>query len=454
VNFFQRLARRLGQAFAVFRDPDGGLLRPLPEPAVDPRVNAARLADQAREQGRSDGQRYLFDGWSFGHEDDRSDAILDPEYVLGLRHQCRTAVHEHRDRQRLTDARLADLHLLVWEEGRTMRAARDRMARVALQDELGEEDSLRAFLDRRNIDIDALNLPPLTSPVWEGEAPPMRLFWRIFIVGFLVAVTFAIERYVASSFLPITEPGQTAAVTMTATIAGLTILGPLVAGQLFRGRHATGYDRVLALLTFLLLLPSLAIILGFGFLAARLFDQGTPMASGVGASSLGLTSGTLVVVFDVVLFLACAMAYLLGLAQRHPFQQAFARSRRLRNRTILLSQRMGTRINGDYRALAADPDDQPALPPDAPDREAAIRHAYLAAEDAYYQGLIEAVADPTFTEAVMRRRNRPALPPDTTTQGPLPPLAPETADEGLPHGAESDAAHTDSDDTDGPETNG
>ncbi|GHJ48963.1 hypothetical protein Cs7R123_63050 [Catellatospora sp. TT07R-123] len=425
MNFFQRLARRLGQAFAVFRDPDGGLLRPLPEPAVDPRVDAGRLADAAREQGRSDGRRYLFDGWSFGHEDDPADAILDPEYVLGLRHQCRTAVHEHRDRQRLTDARLADLHLLVWDEERNMRAARDRMARIAARGERDEEDSLRAFFHRRDIDVDALQLPELSHPVWEGEAPPMRLFWRILIVLFLGVVVFEIERYVASSFLPVTDLGSTAAVTMTAAIAGLTVLGPLVAGQLFRHRHATGHDRVLTALTFLLLLPSLAIILGFGLLAARLFDQGTPVTPGAGASSLGLTAGTLVVVFDVVLFLACTMAYVLGMAQRHPFQQAFARSRRVRDRTLLLSQRMGTRINGDYRALATDLGDQQGAPTDAVDREAAIRHAYLAAEDAYYQGLIEAVADPTFTEAVMRRRNRPALPPDVLPPDVLPPPLPE-----------------------------
>ena len=133
-------------------------------------------------------------------------------------------------------------------------------------------------------------------------------------------------------------------------------------------------------------------------------------AAGSQSAALGLTPATLIVVFDVVLFLACAMAYVLGLAQRHPFQQAFARNRRIRNRTLHLTQRMGTRINGDYRAATDEPDI---------DREMAVRHAYFAAEDAYYQGMIEEVADPTFTEAVMRRRNRPPVRP-TPMPDPMP----------------------------------
>ncbi|MET7423392.1 hypothetical protein [Dactylosporangium sp. NPDC005555] len=431
MNPLQLLARRLRQAFAVFRDPDAGLLLPLPEPAVDPRVNAERLAEEARRQGLADGRKYLYDGWSFGHDNDPPDAVLDPEYVLGLRHQCQSAVHEHRDRQKLTDARLADLHLVVRDSDRTMRAARDRMARVAARDQLGEDDSLRAFMHRRNINADALELPPLDHPVWEGEAPPMPLIWRVLIVLFLTAVVFEIEHYVTQTYLPVTGLGGTTTLLMTLAMAGLTIVGPLVSGQLFRNRHATGYDRVMGALTFLLLVPTLAIILGFGLLAARLFDHGVTAGAGVvGASrsaALGLTPATLIVVFDVVLFLACAMAYILGLAQRHPFQQAFARSRQMRNRTVHLSQRMGTRINGDYRAttvgpmrggIGDEPDEDPPAP--EPDRELAIQHAYLAAEDAYYQGLIEAVADPTFTEAVMRRRNR-------RTALPAPRPAPEPA---------------------------
>jgi hypothetical protein len=415
VSFLQLLVRRLVQAFAVFRDPDAGLLLPLPEPTVDPRVNAERLVQDAGEQGRADGKRYLFDGWSFGQEGDPPDDLLDPEYVLSLRHRCESAVHEHRDRQQLTDARLADLHLVVRDAERNMRAARDRMARVAVRDQLDEEDSLRSFLQRRNVNADALALPPLDQPVWEGEAPPMRLIWQVLIVCFLAAVVFEIEHYVAEAYLPIAGLGPTTGLILTVAIAGLTVLGPLVSGQLFRNRHATGYDRILAALTFALLLPTLAITSGFGLLAARLFDHGVTARTGAAvdgsqSAALGLTPATLIVVFDVVLFIACAMAYVLGLAQRHPFQQAFARNRQLRNRTVHLSQRMGTRINGDYRATIMGLDLGDDTPAQAADREMAIRHAYFAAEGAYYQGLIEAVADPTFTEAVMRRRNRRTAP--------------------------------------------
>jgi hypothetical protein len=420
VNPLQLLARRLRQAFAVIRDPDAGLLLPLPAPTVDPRVDAERLDHEARNRGRSDGERYLFDGWSFGHEDDAPGAILDPEYVLSLRHQCESAVHEHRDRQRLTDARMADLRLEVRDAERNMSAARIRMARVATRDQLDEDDSLRSFLDRRNINVDNLPLPPINDPVWEGEAPPMRLGWRALVVLFLCAVVFSVEHYVAEAYLPATGLDGTTRLVMTIALAGLTVLGPLMSGQLLRNRHATGYDRLLAALTFMLLLPTLAIILGFGLLAARLFEHGVTAGIGPGridasqAAALGLTPATLIVIFDVVLFLACAMAYILGLAQRHPFQQAFARNQQLRNRTVHLSQRMGTRINPDYRAsLTAD---EPADSGQGPDRELAIRHAYRAAEDAYYQGLIEAVADPTFTEAVMRRRNRRTV-PDTVEVG-------------------------------------
>lgn len=419
MNSFQLWGRRLGQAFAVLRDPDAGLLLPLPRPAVDPRVDANQLVDEAREKGLVDGRKYLYDGWSFGHGDDPPNVVGEPKYVETLRHRCRTAVHEHRDRQRLTEARLADLHHVAREADRNMRAARDRMARIAARDQLDEDDSLRSFLRRRNINADRLELPPLDHPVWEGEAPPMRLGWRVLILLFLGAVVFEIEHYVAEAYLPLTDLGRTTALLLTGAIAGLTVVGPLVSGHLFRNRHATGYDRPLAALTFLLLLPTLAIILGFGVLAAALFDHGVTSGTSLGAAAdlsrtaaLGLTPATLIVVFDVVLFLACAMAYILGLAQRHPFQQAFAHNRQVRNRTVNVTQRMGTRINGDYRATMTEIGGESDDAVRAPDREAAIRSAYRAAEEAYYQGLVEAVADPTFTEAVMRHRNRSAVSDD------------------------------------------
>ncbi|MFY1635210.1 hypothetical protein ACN27F_18365 [Solwaraspora sp. WMMB335] len=420
MNYLQMWGRRFGQAFAVLRDPDAGLLLPLPRPAVDPRLDADRLAAEALEQGRIDGKQYLYDGWSFGHEGDPPNAVGEPGYVANLRRRCASAVFEHRDRQELTEARLADLRHTAREAELGMRAARDRMARIAVRDQLDEDDSLRSFLHRRNINADALELPGLDQPVWEGEAPPMRLVWRILIVLLLIAVVFQIEYYVAEAYLPLTDLGRTTGLLLTGAIAGLTVIGPLVSGQLFRHRHATGYDRPLAALTFVLLLPTLTIIFGFGLLAATLFDRGatggTPLDTSADVSrtaALGLTPATLIVIFDVVLFLACAMAYILGLAQRHPFQQAFARNRQVRNRMVNVTQRMGTRINPDYRAsmtgIGSDRTDVTDVR--APDREAAIRNAYLAAEEAYYQGLIEAVADPTFTEAVLRRRNR-VTPPD------------------------------------------
>lgn len=423
--------RRFGQALLILRDPDAGLLRPLPKPAVDPRLDADQLAAQAREQGRIDGTNYLYDGWSFGHEGDPPGAVGEPRYVATLRRRCASAVYEHRDRQELTEARLADLRHTAREAELNMRAARDRMARIALREQLDEDDSLRSFLHRRNINADALELPALDHPVWEGEAPPMRLIWRVLLVLFLLAVVFQIESYVAEAYLPVTELGPMPGLLLTGAVAGLTVIGPLVSGQLFRNRHATGYDRPLAALTFVLLLPTLAIILGFGLLAASLFNQGgaanTPLDASR-AAALGLTPATLIVIFDVVLFLACAMAYVLGLAQRHPFQQAFARNRQVRNRLMNVTQRMGTRINADYRAAMSGirhgQDDITEV--QAPDREAAIRYAYLAAEEAYYQGLIEAVADPTFTEAVLRSRTRPS-PPDEPGPAGTPESEPEVS---------------------------
>ena len=420
MSYCQQWGRRFGQAVAVFRDPDAGLLEPLPKPTVDPRLDADHLASQARKRGCDDGRNYLYDGWSFGPEGGSADEIREPAYVEELRHRCASAVHEHRDRQRLTEARLADLHHTAREADQSMQAARDRMARIAVREQTGKDDSLRSFLRRRHIDPNVLQLPGLDHPVWEGEAPPMRLTWRVLIVLFLIVVVFEIEHYVAEAYLPLTDLGATTGLLLTGTISGLSVIGPLVSGQLFRNRHATGYDRPLAALTFVLLLPTLVIILGFGLLAAVLFDHGvTYRAAGatVAASqsaALGITPATLVIVFDVVLFLACAMAYIMGLAQRHPFQQAFARSRRLRNRTVNVTQRMGTRINNDYRATMTVVGDRVSDPAEvrAPDREAAIRSAYRAAEDAYYQALIEAVADPTFTQAVMRRRTRPTGPVD------------------------------------------
>lgn len=415
VNQIQLWSRRLGQAFAVLRDPDAGLLLPLPRPAVDPRIDGDQLIQQAREKGLADGGQYLYDGWSFGRTDDSPDAVGAPKYVVTLRHQCESAVHEHRDRQQLTDARLADLHCIAAEADRFMHAARDRMARIATREQRNQDESLRSFLARRRIGAEQLDLPPLDHPVWEGETPPLRTIWRALILLFLGAAVFEVYHYVTGAYLPLAGLGHTAGPLLTGGIAGLTVVGPLVSGQLFRNRSATGYDRALAALTVLLMVPTLVIVLGFGWLAATLLDRG-------GAGALGLAPATTVVIFDVVLVLAGAMAYILGLARPHPFQQAFARNRRVRDRTIQLAQRMGTRINGDYRATPATGYPVPheagsgafgsgdLVAARAPDREAAIRAAYRAAEEAYYQGLIEAVADPTFTEAVMRNRNRTAVP--------------------------------------------
>jgi len=408
VNYAQRWLRRLGQATAVFRDPDAGLLLPLPGPLVDPRLDAERLTTQAREQGRSDGKQFLYDGWSFGGA---GDSVREPAYVEELRERCEGAVREHHDRQLLTEARMADLHLVVRDAERDMHAARRRMAHIAMREQLEEDESLRSFLHRRNIEPDEGSLPPLGARVWEGDAPPMRLRWRAAIVIFLGAVVYVIERYAAEAYLPVGDVGQVTGQLLIAAIAALTVIGPLVAGQLFRNRHATGYDRPLAALTFALLLPTLAIVLGLGLLAATLYGRdraGTTPAGTARSAAVSLTPATLIVVFDVVLFLACTMAYLMGLAQPHPFQQAFASNRQLHNRTVNLIQRMGTRINADYRApLPVVPsEDQAGLRPDpAREREEAIRHTYGAAESAYYQGLIEAVADPTFTEAILRRRS-------------------------------------------------
>lgn len=413
MNLLQRWLRRLAQALAVLRDPDAGLLLPLPPPLIDPRLGAEELTAQARGQGRVDGRQCLYDGWSFGDEDDPPGTIRAPAYVEELRQRCEGAVHEYYDRQQLTEARLADLHLIAWDAERDMRAARMRMARIAAHDQLNEEDSLRSFLRRKDVDPDQVQLPPLGHPVWEGDAPPMRPIWRVSIVTFLFAVVFVIERYVGQAYLPLGDLGQATGLSLTGAIAGLTVLGPLVSGQLFRNRHATGYDAILAALTFVLLLPTLTIVLGFGLLAGELFDRGVSGDTAAAAArnaSVGLTPATLIVVFDVVLFLAGAMAYTMGLAQPHPFQQVFARNRRTRDQAVRLIQRMGTRINEDYRvplAVIAGADQENPRPESGCDQVAAIRHAYGAAEDAYYQGLITAAADPTFTEAIMRRRTRP-----------------------------------------------
>lgn len=418
-----RLLARLGQALAVLRDPDAGLLLPLPEPVVDPRVDADRLVQDALAQGRADGERYLFDGWSFGRPDEPPDAVLEPEYVRSLRRRCESAIHEHRDRQRLTDARLADLYVCAHDAARGMRDARDRMAQAALGGRPGGGGAGRELPRPRGADpADHPRLPSLTDPVWEGETAAVGPVGRTLLVGFLVLVAFAVEHYVADAYLPATG-SRWVTLAVTATIAALTVLAPLVSGRLFRHRHATGSDGALAGLTFVPLVPSLAIVVGFGLLAAHRFRSGGvddgPGVTGAGASTtLGLTEGTLIVVFAVVLFLAGAMAYLLGLAAPHPFQQAYVHARRRRDRTMRLIVRWGTRINQDYRPMTTRPDAavdaeswvEPHGPPAgaarADDREAAIRQAYLAAENAYYQGLIEAVADPTFTEAVMRRRRR------------------------------------------------
>jgi len=94
-----------------------------------------------------------------------------------------------------------------------------------------------------------------------------------------------------------------------------------------------------------------------------------------------------------------SMSFMLGLARRHPFQEAYLRHRRRRDRFATVMNSVSAQVDAAYRA-----EGESAGEAGADDQEQAIEQAYAAAEETYFATLVRVVGDPAFTEAVQHRR--------------------------------------------------
>jgi hypothetical protein len=130
---------------------------------------------------------------------------------------------------------------------------------------------------------------------------------------------------------------------------------------------------------------------------------------------LNITPQTVMLMFVALMLIIGAMSFMLGLARRHPFQEAYVRQRNRRDRFDTLRRGMAERINPAYRD-----ESEPGAALFEQD-ERVIRAAYSAAEEAYFTALVRTVGDPVFTDAVQQRRG--LRPPVQLAPAPPPPLS-------------------------------
>ncbi|MEJ2855909.1 MULTISPECIES: hypothetical protein [unclassified Saccharothrix] len=351
----------------------------LPRPVVEPRTPAALLVTQAEARAAQDAQRHVRDSWSFGGPDEGPSEAFDPEYVVSLRRLCDAAVQSALERHAITRDRTAHLRARADEENRLMVAARSQMDRLA------------ADTARRETAPETPEAPedrvPDDDPVWEGETVALPAVWRLVILLGLVVAQVPVHYLVFRHFLAgRVETGAIWAVC--ASMAVFLVAGPHVTALLVRARQATGTERRLTLVVWVTGLFWALVVAVLGLLCGSVLElergQLVP---------LNLTATTLVLMFVGGLVVAGALAFMLGLSRRHPFQEAYARHRLRRDRAQEAWRALVDRLNPEQ----TDDDGPEAL-------VQAVRAAYAAAEEAYFAALTQAVGDPSFTEAVQRRR--------------------------------------------------
>ncbi len=362
---------------------------PLPEPVVDPRTPATALIAQAQAQGVADAREHVRDSWSFGDAGQERSAEFDPTYVLSLRHLRDAAVQSALERHTMASARVRYLAERSEEAGGFMRAARSMMDRLARTAAGAREPAPDQPLTEAR-DIEEI---PSDDPVWEGETVPLRLVWRLLIMLLLVAAQTPLHHLVFEHFL-LERVSPAAIWTLSAAMAVFLVAAPHLAALLVRVREATGTERRLPLVVVITavfwtgVVALLAIMCGavLGLHRERL-------------EPLHVTPLTVVLMFAGGLVVSGAMAYMLGLSRRHPFQESYAAHRRRREVIEARRQELIDRICPDHTGdptAEGEGGTQPLVE--------AVRAAYAAAEEAYYTALTQTVGDPSFTEAVQHRR--------------------------------------------------
>jgi hypothetical protein len=390
MSFFQRLLARWWSLWAIAGGVDVTRLAPLPPPKVDPGLSADELIAEADARGVREAQAAMFNAWSFGGPDEERAEKHDPAYVRGLRVRCEAAIESLRGAQQGTHDRIAQARGRRDEFQNGMDDARTRMSGLAVRDAV---DEARAHADHEEV-LDPIEQPDEGDRTpWEGESTPLRLIWRLLILAVLVGAE-AIVQYAVFVDVLGSGPDQTGLIRwMTVLTSAVVVLGPFLSGTLLRSRDATGGERRGWYAAAVLAASWLFVIVVLGLVRGRVLEDSVDRPG-----QLHVTSLTVILMFVALMLVAGAMAFMLGLARRHPFQEAYVRSRTRRNRFELLMRTMATRLNP---AWVEEPDGS---------QERAIRETYAAAEEAYFAALARAVGDPVFTEAVQHRRGLRARP--------------------------------------------
>jgi hypothetical protein len=206
-----------------------------------------------------------------------------------------------------------------------------------------------------------------------------------------VAAELPVQFYVFDYVLGPSGTGSLAG-WLAVTTGAIVVFGPFVAGTLLRTRAATGADRRIGYVVLALAVSWLFAVIVLGLIRGSLFE------ARVGTNALRVSAVTVVLMFVALLLVVGAMSLMLGLARRHPVQEAYVRSRARRDHFETLLRTTAVRLNPVYH----DAVDGGAGTPDP--QEQAIIEAYGAAEHAYFAALCRTVGDPVFTEAVQHRR--------------------------------------------------
>ncbi|MGI5247125.1 hypothetical protein [Dactylosporangium sp. CA-139066] len=386
MNFIQRLVTRWWSVWAAIVGLDTSRLETeLPAPLVDPRISATTLIAEAEARGAQDAGAKATDSWMYGWPNQPPSAEFDPDYVHELRRRRDAAVAALFDAQRQTESRISNVRNMRDEQERRMNDARVRMSGLAVRDRALEALRIDELDDDAALPPDPQGADEDTP--WEGETDPLPLGWRLLILAGLIAAELPVQFYVFGYFLGDRALGRWMAVVTAAVV----VFAPFIAGALMRNRQASTAERRVLHAVIVLAAGWLLVVAVLGFVRGTILEQGSP------DPGRHITPATVVLLFVALLVVVGTMAFMLGLARRHPFQEAYVRHRNRRDRFDTLMRGMAARLNPGYY----DPDTGAVT---VDDTARAIREAYAAAEEAYFAALTRAVGDPTFTEAVQQRR--------------------------------------------------
>jgi hypothetical protein len=388
MNLLQRLIGLWWTLWAWAKVPEAARPAALPEGTVPQRTNAAGLLAEAARQGVADARSGMYDPflWRDGVEQD---------FVLALRGRRDAAERDLQSAQVQTESRLGPLRTLRDEAGSRMRDAMRKMTGLAERDDLVR---IRAF-EAGGPDAAPAGGPapapaaagagpgPGEDVPWEGETIPLRMGWRLLILGVLLGAEVVVQYYVFDFFVG----GSTSAAMirwLAVSAAAVLVLGPFLAGAVLRLRAGTGSDHRIGRVTLVLTAAWAAAAATSGLVRGTVFQAARP----AGAPA-HVTSVTVVTMFMAMLLVIGSMAFMLGLSRRHPYQEAYLRHRNRRDRLDAFTRFCATRINPSYLEDADQLDDEIE----------SIRAAFAAAENTYYASLCRTAGDPAFTESVQRR---------------------------------------------------